>query len=185
MSNYKFCPQCKNPLHPKDIHYYCPLCKTTIYVNPKPCVSVLPIKDGKVLLGKRAIEPYKGEYDLIGGFMEVGESVEEAAKREVKEETGLDIELVELLGTYSDQYGKAGDYTINIQFIAKIVGGKMKAQEDVASLHWLPIDKLPKTRGFKNTQKTLKYLQIWYGKKIKSPRKATQRGRQNSSARKY
>lgn len=167
MSDYKFCPHCKSPLELRSDHYACGSCNTKIHINPKPCVSVLPIKNGKVLLSKRAIDPYKGEYDLIGGFMEVGETVEKAAKREVKEETGLDIELTELLGTYPDQYGDGGDYTINIQFVAKIVGGKTKAQEDVASLHWVPINKLPKTRGFKNTRQTLKDLQKWYHKKIK------------------
>ena len=164
---YKYCPKCKYPLETSEEYFLCKSCGQKIYKNPKPCVSVLPIRGNKVLLARRAIEPYRGEYDLIGGFMKVGETVEEAAKREVKEETGLDIRLTEILGTYPDQYGLNGDYTINIQYLAKIVGGKMMAKDDIDFLEWIRIDNLPKRlRGFKNTRESLRDLKKVVQKKI-------------------
>lgn len=125
---------------------------------------MLPILDGKVLLSKRAIEPHKGEYDIIGGFLKPGEHPKEGAVREASEETGLDIEVLELLGIYTDKYGNEGDYTLNIHYLGKIKGGKMKAQEDVSSLHWIPIKKVPLNEGFNNTKDTLKDLKKWYSK---------------------
>lgn len=164
MNNYKFCPRCKNEITFIEDHYSCDNCGLKIYIDPKPCVSALPVKDGKVLLSVRAIEPYKGEYDLIGGFIKNGKTVAEAIKREVLEETGLDIKIIELLGTYPDRYGEGGDYTINIQFVVEIIGGEPAPKDDVASLKWVSIDKLPKLNGFNNTRETLKELQKWYRK---------------------
>ena len=162
MDKYKFCPRCKNDLISSKNSYSCNHCGLKIYQNPKPCVSALPVKDGKVLLSRRANEPFKGEYDLIGGFMNVEENVEEALRREVKEETGLDIKIVKLLGTYPDRYGKGGDYTINLQFIVEITGGILMAKDDISSLEWVQINNLPEINGFNNTKETLKDLQEWY-----------------------
>jgi len=69
---------------------------------PKVAVDVVLENKGKVLLVQRALEPFAGKWALPGGFVEEGETVEQAAVREVKEETGLDIELEGLLGVYSD-----------------------------------------------------------------------------------
>ncbi len=159
--------QCKSHLDTSGEHPYCSACKIHIYNDPSPTAGILPIKDDKVLLSKRAISPFKGSYDIIGGFLERGEHPEEAAKREAKEETGLDIEPVELLGIFTDRYGKKGSYVVNIHYIGKIVGGLMTAQEDVASLHWVPIGKIPKNHGFKSTRKSLQTLQKWYKKNQK------------------
>lgn len=137
----------------------CTNCKITYYKNSKPTVGILPIKDGKVLLSRRAKEPYKGAYDIIGGFLENGESPIDGIKREVKEETGLEIEPTEILGIYIDQYGPGGDYTLNIHYLGKIKGGEMKAADDVAELEWIDIDKVPLNEGFENTRQALRDLQ--------------------------
>jgi ADP-ribose pyrophosphatase YjhB (NUDIX family) len=81
----------------------------------------------------------------------------------VKEETGLEVKPTELLGIYLDTYGD-GRNTLNIHYIGKIVSGKMNAQEDVASLHWVPINNVPVNEGFKNTREALKDLQKWYSR---------------------
>ena len=156
---YKYCPNCKTLLEKQGEHLKCANCGMGIYKNSKPCCGILPVKGGKVLLSKRAIEPYKGAYDIIGGFLESGEHPEDGAKREAKEETGLIVKPMELLGVYMDKYGKGGDDTLNIHYIGKVTGGKMKAQEDVASLHWVEIGKLPTSKGFQNTRDALKDLQ--------------------------
>jgi len=162
MVKYTYCPQCRRKLEIKNIYPYCQNCNETYYRNSKPCAGILPIKDGKVLLSRRAGEPFKGEIDIIGGFLEEGEHPEIGAIREVKEETGLDVTIKELLKIYIDKYGEDGYYTLNIHYIGEIVRGKMKPQDDVLSLHWIPIMEVPTNEGFKNTQSILKDLKAWY-----------------------
>jgi 8-oxo-dGTP diphosphatase len=70
--------------------------------QPALTVDVIVREGKKVLLVRRKNEPFKGKWALVGGFVEYGEKVEEAAKRECKEETGLEIELERLVGVYSD-----------------------------------------------------------------------------------
>lgn len=164
MINYKYCAQCRSELDLSGAYPVCKSCNITYYKNSKPCVGILPIKDGKVLLSKRAIEPYKGAFDIIGGFLEYGEDPRDGIKREVKEETGLDVEPTEILGIYMDEYGEGGDSTLNIHYIGEVKGGKMKAQEDVASLHWVSINEVP-MEGFQNIKDALKDLQDWFAKK--------------------
>jgi 8-oxo-dGTP diphosphatase len=141
---------------------HCENCRETYYRNAKPCGSILPIKNGKVLLARRGAEPYKGAFDIIGGFLNEDEHPEHGALREAYEETGLTMKISELLGMYIDQYGTEGDYTLNIHYIGEIVDGEMKAQDDVASLEWLPITELPLSEGFQNTRDGLRDLQQWY-----------------------
>jgi ADP-ribose pyrophosphatase YjhB (NUDIX family) len=163
MIKYKFCPQCKTKLDSTGEYPYCPNCKLTIYLDSKPTASILIISGNKVLLGKRAIEPFKGKYDVVGGFLKYGEDPITGVLREAKEETGLTIKITDFLGICMDTYGKGGDYTLNIYYVGEIVSGKMEASDDVAKLEWFDINKLPKP-AFKNQEKVFKDLQKWYGK---------------------
>lgn len=115
-----------------------------------------------MLLAKRGRDPHKGEYDIIGGFMEADEPPEAAALREGKEETGLDMKITSLLGIYMDKYGDDGDYTLNIHYLGEIIGGTMQAQDDVAALEWVNINNLPLDEGFQNTKDGLRDLQKRY-----------------------
>jgi 8-oxo-dGTP diphosphatase len=161
MLAYNYCSQCATPLEKSGVPY-CPVCKISFYRNAKPCASILPVKDGKVLLAKRGQEPLKGAYDIIGGFLHADELPAAGALREAKEETGLEMKIIELLGIYSDQYGEDGDYTLNIHYIGEVIGGEMHAQDDVADLEWVDIAEIPLTSGFKNTREGLRDLHIWY-----------------------
>lgn len=162
MTQYNYCPNCGTTM-PKNVEPpKCESCGSVYYRNAKPCASVLPIKDGKVLLAKRGVDPYKGAYDIIGGFMEVDEHPEAAAIREAREETGCEVKLHSLLGTYIDQYGDDGDFTLNLHYIGEIVSGEPIAQDDVAELEWVPINDVPLDGGFQNTRDGLRDLQKWY-----------------------
>jgi len=162
MIKFNFCPKCGNKIDGDTEPPHCSVCDITYYRNPKPCASVLPVRNGKVLLSKRGKDPYKGAYDIIGGFMEVDELPEATALREAKEETGLDMKIVSLLGAYTDRYGEDGDYTLNFHYIAEILGGEMKAMDDVAELEWIDIESVPLDEGFQNTKDGLRDLKIWY-----------------------
>jgi len=72
------------------------------YKNPTPTVDAIIQKNSQILLVKRKKEPFKGYLVLPGGFVNEGERVEDAVKREIKEETSLDIELIDILGVYSE-----------------------------------------------------------------------------------
>ena len=162
--DYTYCPQCRRPLAPLDGHPHCSACDITIYDNVAVGAGVLLVRDNKVLLVRRGIDPYKGSYDIVGGFVNPGETPEQAAIREAKEETGLDVEIVELLGTYSDRYGE-GAHTLGLHYLAKIVGGIEQAGDDAASLEWVEVTHIPEeafTAGFKNTADTLRDLQKRY-----------------------
>ena len=91
------------------IRYHCPKCKAIHYQNPKPTATLICIQNKKILLVKRAFEPAKGAWSLPGGFIELGETPKDAAKRELKEETNLNGEVIKLLGHCSHFNSVFGD----------------------------------------------------------------------------
>ena len=170
MLAYIYCPYCRGKLSNNGDNYQCLSCKRKVFACSYPGVSILPIKDGRVLIAKRAKDPKKGTWDSIGGFLKEGESPLEAAARETKEETGLDIKLGNLLGIYTDSYKYEGVVyeTLNLYYLAEIKGGELKADDDVSELVWFPIDKLPVNVGFKNFEMALRDLRNWYKNKLKT-----------------
>mgnify|MGYP001575066004 FL=1 len=164
MLKYKYCPYCKGKLSYNEDHYQCLSCKRKVFARSYPGVSVLPVKDGEVLIAKRAREPKKDMWDSIGGFLKEGESPSAAALRETKEETGLDIKLGNLLGIYTDSYTYEGiTYeTLNLYYLAEIKSGQLKAKDDVSELVWFAIEKLPEDVAFKSFKKALRDLKKWH-----------------------
>jgi len=110
--------------------------------NPTPTVDVLVVEDNKILLVKRGQPPHQGEWALPGGFVEYGETLEAAAKREVKEETGIAIDLSAILGAYSDPERDPRGHTISVVFVGKMVGGKLQGGDDAADARWYDINDL-------------------------------------------
>lgn len=108
-------------------------------------------------------------YDAVGGFLRPGEHPEKGVIREAKEETGLDVKLTKPLGVFMDVYGKGGFHTLNFYYIAEIINGKIKAHDDVESLHWFPIGKVPEEKiAFKNVGVAYRTLVKWYKNKLKT-----------------
>ena len=157
---FKYCPKCSHNLKQKDIHGHtrlvCNKCGFIFYNNPKPTAGVFIVKNNKVLLAKRAVEPFKGWWDSIGGFMESGETPQEAAIRETKEETGLDIKLINILNVGKDRY--EDEHTVPIVFLAKIIGGKPKPADDVDEIKWFSLSDLPGNIAFESDKRTLKLI---------------------------
>ena len=98
----------------------CPDCGHIAYINPRLVVTAIPITDqGEILLLRRGIEPGRGQWAQPGGFLEVDETVYQAAIRETMEETGLLVEPGELIGLYT----RLEAAVVTIAFEARIVGG--------------------------------------------------------------
>ena len=98
--------------------------------TPKLMVDiVIPDGEGCVLLIQRANDPYEGSCALPGGFVDVGETVEDAAIREAKEETGLDVELLRLVGVYSEPDRDPRGHNVSVAFLARAEGDPSAASD--------------------------------------------------------
>jgi 8-oxo-dGTP diphosphatase len=110
--------------------------------NPVPAVDFIISTDtnSKILLVKRKNEPFKGMLSIPGGFINEGETAEDAMMREAKEETSLVVEPIAILGVYSDPHRDPRMHTISVTFITRIVQGNQNAHDDAAALQWVKIE---------------------------------------------
>jgi 8-oxo-dGTP diphosphatase len=122
--------------------------------NAKPCAGALVVRDGRVLLGRRAIEPSKGQWDIPGGFLEPWEHPRDGAVREVREETGLHVQTVELCSIVVDTYADRA-YTLNVYYLAEVLGGEERAADDLAELRWFAPQELPGQYAFAHCEQVL------------------------------
>lgn len=98
--------------------------------TPKIMVDVVIPSEGGVVLIRRGTDPYEGMWALPGGFVELGETVENAAVREAKEETNLDVELERLVGVYSEPDRDPRGHNVSVTFLARVTGGEPEAATD-------------------------------------------------------
>lgn len=109
-------------------------------------VGAVIIKEGKLLLEKRANQPGKGKWTIPGGLVDLGENIENAVIRETKEETGLDVgepRLVDVVDNVDlDEHGKIKYHFVIVDYLVKINGGKVEAASDAEELQWVPLDKV-------------------------------------------
>jgi 8-oxo-dGTP diphosphatase len=110
--------------------------------TPLLAVDAVILFQGGVVLIRRENPPYQGCYAFPGGFVEVGESVEAAVSREAKEETGLEIDLLGLVGIYSDPARDPRGHVVSVCYLAK-GRGTLASGSDARSAEVFPLDKLP------------------------------------------
>jgi ADP-ribose pyrophosphatase YjhB (NUDIX family) len=140
----RFCPACGQPVESRLLEedhrprLVCPDGHVT-WRNPRVVVGALPLRAGRVYLARRAIEPGLGRWTYPGGFLEVGESAQEGARREAEEETELRIEVGRLIGLYSRPHVGI----VTVVFAADVVGGRPEPAAETTEVRGFGPDEIP------------------------------------------
>jgi 8-oxo-dGTP diphosphatase len=127
----------------------------------KTSTAIIPYTGGKILLIKRNTIPFKGYWALPGGRMDPGETIEQTVVREVKEETGLDTLIAEVVGEYVEIGVKDGveyEYYPTC-FVVKVVGGELKKQDsEIQEMQLFSLDALPASLAFEHEKMIKDYV---------------------------
>lgn len=156
------CHYCGGPLIRKNsegaMRLFCTHCNVPIYENPIPatCLVLIDTKE-RVLLVKRSVDPKKGSWCLPGGFMELGETPEQAALRELEEETGLSGKIQMLLGATSHVSSQYNTVLV-IGYLIKEYSGSLEPGDDASDAVYFEYDQLPELAF----QSHLKFIRIYY-----------------------
>lgn len=125
-------------------------------------VGAVAIKNGKILLIKRAFDPGAGKWSIPGGLVEVGEKLSDACARETEEETGIQVEILELINVFDmidrDDAGKVKYHYVLVDFLAKPTGGEEKVSPEVTEIRWVTHDEAKKLDLTKTARKALEEL---------------------------
>lgn len=157
---YQYCPFCGHKFastneeglknYPNSLN--CMDCKKIFYNNPKPAVAGLLIIEEKILLVKRKYNPYKGYWDLPGGFVEYGENFEKALKREFKEELDLNIEALSIKNIFNLYYPVSADDRFSLAVIVYNINcaelNTIKPNDDVEAYSFFNIKQIPENIAF-------------------------------------
>lgn len=157
---FKYCPRCRTAMVDKYVfgrtRRVCPneSCHFVQFIDPKVTTAVMPVKKDKVLMVKRVMDPERGSWCFPGGFMEVGETPQQCASRECKEETGFEVEITELIDVYYyEDYRGSG---VVIMYKGQVVGGKATLNtKEAEKLGFFAPDDLPEPIAFESNIKAL------------------------------
>jgi ADP-ribose pyrophosphatase YjhB (NUDIX family) len=172
---YPYCPYCRADLETRRVpadggpeRRVCVVCGFVQWGNSKPTAAGIVVDEhGRLLLARRNIEPFRGWWDVPGGFLEAGEHPEAGVVRELREETGLEVIVERLIGVYMDTYGDpksaasagfggAGEHTLNFYYACRVAGGTARADDDVDDLAWFNLDELPERIAFPSSDEALR-----------------------------
>ncbi len=156
---FRFCPICSAELVEKVLdkkeRKACPVCGFVYYQNPVPAAAGIIEKEGKVLLVQRKFNPYAQDWSLPSGFMEYSETPEECAKRETKEETGLDIKIKNLFNIYLAT-DDPRTHVVLMVYEADIIQGNLKAGDDAKEVRFFTPAEFPANIAFTAHKRALK-----------------------------
>jgi len=127
---------------------------------PIPAVGLFVVKDGRVLLVRRGNEPGRGKWSLPGGRVRFGERSEDAAVREMREETGLEVRLRKVVDVvdvfWRGPEGELLEHFVIVDFEAEVVGGELRASDDAIDARWFSPEEL---EGIEMTDSTKEFLE--------------------------
>jgi len=142
-----FCPYCKKKLiRKKDGEVgrdYCSDCQAFFYDNPLPVASTILVDGRQISLVKRRFKPYPGKWCLPSGFVESGETIAEAALRELEEETGIQGRVIRLVDVDTCSNYFYGDLLF-LTFEVEQIGGELNAGDDAVAVKYFPMDRIPR-----------------------------------------
>ncbi len=129
--------------------------------RPRVTSAVLVVSDGKFLLGERNKENYNGYWVIPGGGVKFGETIQDAAIREIKEETGLDVEIISLIGP-KEIINVPGNYhSITFFHLAKPVNLNLEAKDDISKAKFLSIDEIKNLKIAESVEWALREAGFW------------------------
>lgn len=148
LAKFTFCPVCGSRHF--EVNNFkskkCRDCGFTYYANPCSATAAFIVNEkDEMLVVRRAKNPAKGTLDLPGGFVDMGETVEEGMRREIKEETGLDVGEIQYLFSSPNvyQYSGMGIHTLDMDFLVRVTGEcQVKAADDAAEARWIPLNEV-------------------------------------------
>jgi len=147
MKEYNYCPLCATLLQTGIIEgkkrKYCTECNFIDYKNPLPVALAVAVKDKKFLLIKRGMPPNKGMWGAPAGFIETGETPEEACLRELKEEAGVSGEIVKLIEVVRHEDREVYGDMLVVRYLVKVKEGKLTPGEEVQDARFFDISELP------------------------------------------
>ena len=148
LAKFRFCPVCGSA-HWTEHNFkskVCSDCGFVYYANPCAATAAVILNPrNEMLVVRRGKEPAKGTLDLVGGFVDMYETIEEGMRREIKEETGLEVDDIHYLFSSPNQYLYSGMYvhTLDADFVVRVSDDvKPKAADDAADCLWIPVEKV-------------------------------------------
>lgn len=147
----RYCPKCGTPFatggFERTPYPTCAACGFVFWRNPALAAGCMVIEEGRLLLAKRGIAPFHGSWYVPSGFVDYGETPEDAAARELAEETGLTVRITGLydVRTWSDDPRKDG---VMFFYLAERIAGEAVAGDDAAAVGWFAPDALPEPISF-------------------------------------
>ncbi len=150
--DYRYCPRCGDRLRAKIRgglpRPSCESCGFVHFRNPAVGVAVVVLDEqGRVLLGRRSAGGNVGEWCIPCGYVEWGEDIREAARREFAEETGLDVEIGDVCAVHSN-FHNAASLTVGVWFYGTVVGGRVQASDDLDRVGWFAPEAPPEPLAF-------------------------------------
>lgn len=142
---YQFCPKCGGKLELRQVkprepkRLVCSACRFIFFLDPKVAAGTIFDLEGRIVLARRAIDPGYGKWVYPGGFVDAGETVEEAAIREAREEVNAEVKLLELVGVYS----YPGVPIVVIVHAAEMVGGELLAADECLEVRSFAPEEIP------------------------------------------
>ena len=168
-SGLRYCPTCAGDLETRDLgdqgsHPVCLTCGNVLWQNLKTCVDALIVRatdnGPEILLGRRCAEPGKGSWDVPGNFLNVGDTPESRLKLACQSEMGIGVDVREIVGAFSDQFGDIA--TLTLYYVCNMSSGSPRPGVIIDEARWFPLSDAP-SLAFPGLEQAISALRVRLG----------------------